>query len=91
MGVLFGEGERILSSNDSGVRSDIGYINDIWLGGIFYSFLLYVFFLLLIRDIGRYNNENIRIGKFLYFLLLGTFIVSNIKGYIFVMNNLTNL
>ncbi|MGG3557255.1 hypothetical protein ABES23_11490 [Peribacillus frigoritolerans] len=90
-GILFGVGERILSTNNYGVRSDIGYINDIWLGGLLYTVFIYIYFIFILNAIGRADGSNNRDTKFLYILLLGTFFVSNIKGYIFVMNNMTNL
>ncbi|WP_336866206.1 hypothetical protein [Peribacillus frigoritolerans] len=90
-GILFGVGERILKANNYGVRSDIGYVNDIWLGGIFYSIFIYLFLILIIYKIGRSIFIDIRLAKFISILLFGTFLFSNIKGYIFTMNNMTNL
>lgn len=87
LNAVFGIGARILNENNYGARSDIGYVNDIWLGGIIYSICLYLFFLLILVSIGKTNKE----PKYLSILLLCTLIFSNIKGYIFGLNNLTNL
>jgi len=83
-GILFGVGERIMGS-------DIGYINDIWLGGIIYSITSYIIFSSFLLDIFKKNSLNGHVNKFLAVFFLGTLIVSNIKGYVFIMNNLTNL
>lgn len=90
-GLIFGVGERILTFNQYGVRSDIGYINDIWFGGFLYSILIYSLFIKLIFSMKAVNESYDKLGSFLTILFLGAFVVSNIKGYIFSMNNLTNL
>ena len=90
LGALFGVGERILGFNSYGVRSDIGYINDIWLGGMLYSILIYLFFMALLLDIYKSKNDE-EISKFLFLILLGTLLITNVKGYIIVTNNFTTL
>jgi len=90
-GLLFGVGIRVMHNNKYGVLSDIGYVNDIWLGGVLYAVFIYLFFLWIVK--GLYNKENKfnQLYKFIYLLALSTLFISNIKGYIFAMNNFTNM
>src|SRR5699024_10427956 len=45
LGLLFGTGNRTMGgANYLGVSSDVGYINDIWLGGILFSLIIYGLF-----------------------------------------------
>lgn len=85
---MFGKGSYIMTTNNLGVRSDIGFINDIWLGGIFYSALVYIGFykliLKLVKDEAKHNSY---LG--LFFLLLMP--ILNLKGIAFTMFSITNL
>jgi hypothetical protein len=90
-GVLFGIGARILTENDHGARSDIGYINDIWLGGFIYSVFIYLFFIIIIYRLKKAKNVNGGNARFLFYLFIISLFITNIKGYVFGVNNLTNL
>ena len=88
---IFGLGHRIMSNNPYNVNSDIGLINDIWLGGILYTISIYVLFSRILLDI--YNNVKDRyiLNNLMFYLFTEIFIICNLKGYIFAMNNFTNL
>lgn len=85
---LFGVGVSILGGSIYGVASDIGYINDIWVGGIIYSLAIYIFYGW--ATLKMIKNKNGLIS-FLGILFGLSFIFLNIKGQIFVMNDMTNL
>lgn len=76
--LIFGEGYTLFGKE---AGSDIGYINDLWFGGIIYTVLIWIFF---IRNfISLYKNTEIR--KLIYLkmflnILLVTTIISHIKG-----------
>lgn len=70
-----------------GVYSDIGFINDIWRGGIVYVLGMYTFLLGIMNKMRKSTNEAI---SFLGLLSIITCIVVNFKGGIFNMNELTN-
>ncbi|MBP5342938.1 hypothetical protein J6Y73_03325 [bacterium] len=70
------------------VRSDIGYIRDLWEGGIIYCLLVYFSFFMMTTRIARnlFNSTNKIYAFFLFFLLTSALVVTNIKGSIFGVN-----
>lgn len=85
--VIFGKGVRIMFSNPFMVSSDIGYINDIWLGGILYAVSTYIFYIyFLIKGLHKRKGN---LYKFLFWFSLVTLFILNIKGYIFSLNDIT--
>lgn len=91
LGTIFGVGDRIMTSNKYDARSDVGFINDIWLGGILYSIAIYILFTKFLWEIFNSKDIDKSFSKFIAVFLLGSFIVCNIKGYVFNMNNFTNI
>lgn len=93
LGLLFGTGNRIMGgANYLGVSSDVGYINDIWLGGILFSLIIYglfVFIVLGIRNMMKYCN--MKHYNFVAMFLLMSLISLNFKGFIFSYNSVANL
>ena len=85
---IFGLGVRTMGGNKYGVGSDIGYINDIWLGGIVYCILIYSLFGYFIWKM--HKNKN-RMVAFWGNMLLITFPLLNIKGYVCGMNDLSRI
>lgn len=81
---VFGTGQRVIRGNLT-YSSDIGYINDIWLGGFFYSTLIY---LSVIRKTLHINSwlkkkNGFRLAGVILLIIL---IVVNIKGTIVGIN-----
>ncbi len=93
--LLFGAGARIMGKNSTGYYTDIGYVNDLWLGGILYCFLSYFFvaicFIYIKRMISAVQNDKSRFIKYLLYSFLLSFFALNIKGYIINLNCFTNL
>lgn len=89
-GLIIGKGTRAYSGNKYNLASDIGYINDIWLGGILYFFSVYIYFGSIIFDIKKYKTSY-DISKFLFYFIIGTMIVTNIKGIILSKNDFTTI
>lgn len=88
LGFLFGYGIRVLGPNPTNVTTDIGYVNDIYFGGIVYSAILYLLMLKYILSFRRFEeNKYPGFNKFLLLFFLASFIVLNFKGYIFDLNN----
>jgi 4-amino-4-deoxy-L-arabinose transferase-like glycosyltransferase len=83
--LLFGTGESIFFSNQR--NSDIGYINQLFYGGIVYLMLqfsvLFVTFFYVFKSM-KFTQENLKMKVFLIVCLL-TFLISNIKGYFFLV------
>ena len=80
--LLFGEGYRVYDEAGkikAGFRSDIGYVNDIFYGGIMYMLILYVSFSYFIL----YKERKY---KYVAVLLLLIVFIVNIKGEIFRSN-----
>lgn len=76
--ILFGAGHRTMGmAIKYGYASDIGYINDLWRGGIIYIILLYFLFMAIMWSLRKHTNPRISfLGTFM--LILYPFI--NIKG-----------
>ncbi|AMB97021.1 hypothetical protein [Aerococcus urinaeequi] len=90
-GLLFGEGIRVMFGNSSNFLSDIGYINDIWLGGLIYlvAISLIISFLFISgKNASSYlGKEDIKLTSIFLITIL---IVLNFKGFIFGFNPVIN-
>lgn len=85
LNLIFGTGKDIFNSLD--YRSDIGYLNNIWFGGIIYCFMLYYLIsIFIINCLG--NKKELLVEKTVLILSL---LFVNIKGNIFSMNCFINL
>ena len=86
---LFGKGYSIMSSkNPSGFQSDVGYVCDLWTGGLMYVILLYSFFLGLLNRLRKNQNSLISFIAIYYIVAL---LFINIKGVALSMNAFVNL
>lgn len=84
---LFGTGINLMYGDFKYmVKSDVGYVNNIWYGGIFYTISTIFFFISSCLKIFKKSNYSNEI-KYLSILFITTFIVSNIKGVIFGVND----
>lgn len=86
--ILFGKGTVIMGSVGRlkyGISSDVGFVNDIWKGGIIYTLFLWFGFLWTLRLMKNYMNA---IGDHLFCFILSFFfivaILINLKGFFFV-------
>lgn len=77
-----------------GTKSDIGYVFDIWAGGLLYAIVIYMFYVILLIDIYKnmkkiYQSKKMCCGVVSF---LGTVLfITNIKGYIFGLNEFMNI
>lgn len=84
LGTVFGTGHNVYQANGF-VHSDVGYINDLWLGGVIGLFLLYSpLIYILLKSALQYPRMEI---KFLTLFLCVAFLVTNIKGYMINYNS----
>lgn len=81
-GIIFGEG-RYLYGNVYDVQSDIGYINDLLFGGVFY---IVVYFSLILYLLFNKFSSFSRINKVLFVSVFLYIIVCNYKGPLLVNN-----
>lgn len=89
--LLFGTGS-ITTRNNSLIQSDIGFINDIWLGGLIYVFAFYGLIISQIHKICSYYRYKYNsCGVLLEFGIIGLIMVANIKGRILSFNEASNL
>lgn len=77
---LFGRGYNIFGLK---YGSDIGYVNDLWLGGIIICAVLYITIINFYRSVYKKDSK---IKKFTALFFISLFLVYNIKG-IYVANN----
>lgn len=73
-GWLFGEGFSLFDKNALHVHSDIGFINQLFYGGLFYCFILYYFVVRMCSRLSKYGHKGISLFIFL------TFLIVNFKG-----------
>lgn len=78
MEVLVGVGHRTMGMKERyGFSSDIGYINDLWLGGLVYMIPLYLFFALIMIKLWKNRNDRV---SYIGILCLIMYPFINIKG-----------
>ncbi len=80
LGFIFGIGA---TTNNFGIDSDMGFINDIWLGGLVYSLFIIYILLSLTRDIRKSSRYSSYWKQYVAISLFGTFIIADIKGVAF--------
>lgn len=69
------------------VQSDIGYIYDIWIGGILYCIALYLLYITLIyRLYKKIKIVDVKVARGVALFFFSVFMVTNIKGHIFGVN-----
>jgi len=84
---MFGSGTTPFGVKYEGHSSDIGYINDLHLGGIFYTITLYLsFFVLLLGSVRGSTVE----ARTTVLLMVTTMLLVNVKGPAFRVNEFTN-
>lgn len=86
LNLIWGTGKFVMASSE-GFSSDIGYINDLWFGGIVYMLFLYGAFYLVLYRLYRSDNQLVSFTG-LFFMVL--YPILNIKGYAIWMNDFTN-
>lgn len=80
---FFGEGHRVygaVGEREGYVSSDIGYVNDMFMGGIIYMLLLYGSYLYLLFN--SFKSKSM-FSVCLKYMLVTTFIIANFKGEAF--------
>jgi len=87
---FFGTGNYANGSNQLKFSSDIGYINDIWLGGIIYLILITGLFIYMSYKLRAYKQKDVFFLFISNFFIL-SFLVLNIKGYVFSINEFSTL
>ncbi|MGH2097440.1 hypothetical protein ACRCJR_06065 [Aerococcus urinaeequi] len=87
IGKLFGRGHRIMEI--SSINSDVGFINDTWLGGFIYVVIIYTITMNLLINIKKNINEFL--SSFIVKFLVLTLFVSNFKGTIIGLNGIYSL
>ena len=86
--IIFGTGYTTTREN-AAYKSDVGYVNDIWYGGIIYSIWILCFFLSKIRKLFMYWNKKYNVPLLLFFVALIVLLAANIKGRCFSWNEIT--
>lgn len=92
--IIIGYGARVQGSYKYSNPTDIGYINDIWLGGILYCIVIYLLFARFIWEINHSatsDRETRRFYRYLTWLFAGCFIALNIKTYVLCLNGFSTL
>ena len=86
LGLIFGTGETVFGIG-RGMSSDVGFINDIWLGGIIFSSIIYLACIrLFIKPLSRQKIINS-----LSIFIICAFVIANVKGIVINPNELIQL
>ena len=89
IGIIFGEGFRTMGAlSTHGVASDMGYYNDLFLGGIIYMLMIYCGTAHLCVQLIKDKRNLVRYVGIVSLIVL---FVVNIKASIFNMNSMLNL
>lgn len=91
---VFGVGARVMGNNKYHSATDIGIVNDMWLGGIVYVVLIYTLFLKYtkrIKEIGKRDSSLNGIGNYLFLSFLINAVLLNLKTYIIDIHSLSSL
>lgn len=91
--LIFGTGFRVMGGSPFGVTSDIGFINDLWFGGIVYTCILYVttvFCLISVMRFNRMKEEN-RLLKYVVWVYIVMLPILNFKTPIIAMGPFTSI
>ena len=78
LGLIFGEGIRPYTSSNTLIKSDIGFVNDLFMGGLIYVYFLYGAYIRLLVRKGANEKDN-----FIVFMILIGMVIGNWKGEIF--------
>lgn len=84
---VFGTGKDVFLANSTGITSDIGYINDMFIGGLILIFILYPN--IIIFGINKAQND--RLKNILSTVMIFTLLLVNIKGTIISKNEFLNI
>ena len=92
--LIFGAGTEIMGTlveDKYGVSSDVGFMNDLWRGGILYLVTMTALYLRTLWQIVRSREVSRETGVFLAALCLFFYGITNIKGHFFIHSDLTAL
>ena len=90
--LIFGAGTEIMGTiaeGKYGVSSDVGFMNDLWRGGILYLLIITGLYLWMLWKMARSRTVRRETGIFLAALFLFFFGITNIKGHFFIHSDLT--
>ena len=89
--MIFGAGMTIAAGTEEGIHSDVGFINDLWRGGLIYSLAVMGCFAWMLVRILRNRRIAREDGIFFAALFLMTFVPNNIKGSFFIHSDVTTV
>ena len=90
--LVFGAGTEIMGTvveDKYGVSSDVGFMNDLWRGGLVYLVSVTALYLRTLWQMARSRTVRRETGIFLAVLCLFFFGITNIKGHFFIHSDLT--
>ena len=90
--LVFGAGTEIMGTlveDKYGVSSDVGFMNDLWRGGILYLVTMTALYLRALWQMARSKTVRKETGIFFAALCLFFFGITNIKGHFFIHSDLT--
>ena len=77
---VFGGAGKMFNYNEK--SADIGFVNDLYMGGLIYSFLLYAGYIYMLRKIISFSKK-FSFERIMCNILLVSIILANIKGEVF--------
>ena len=92
MKLIFGAGTEIMGGiveEKYGAASDIGFMNDLWRGGLLYTVTVIILYLRMLWQMMKSSWVRREAGIFLALMCLFFFGITNIKGSFFIHSDLT--
>ena len=86
--IIFGTG-YITTRGNTTYKSDVGYINDIWYGGLLYFIWILHFYLYRIRKTFLFFNSKYSVSNKLCYISILILLAANVKGRCFSWNEIT--
>lgn len=85
---IFGTGTRVFGESNKFFSSDIGYVNDVWIGGYFFVIMSFGVYAYVFRILGNSKNDiTAFLGRYMFIL----YPVINIKGQVYLISDITCL
>lgn len=100
IGAIFGYGIRVMGNNKYNSATDVGFVNDMWFGGLIYLVIAYILFVMYCKRIKNIDvhqldcPEALRInglGKYLFASFIMTAFFLNFKTFIIDIHSLSML
>lgn len=83
---ILGTGKRVFGGENMFFSSDIGFINDIWIGGYFFTIMLFAVYEYVFFEMAKSEND---IASFLGRFMMVLYPILDVKGQVYMISDIT--